>query len=225
MSIYMRKTQLVVDQFYHIYNRGTDKRKVFLDDFDYRRFLLSMRLMNDEKDGLMIRWRDHKKTYEDATVETFLRSDLRIRKPLIEIICYSLLPNHYHFIVKQLGDNGIEKFMQRIGIGYTMYFNKKYCRSGVLFQGKCKSSHIKSTHHLLYLSAYVNCNAEIHNISEAKKYPWSSYANFINKSKNDICDGTTVWDHFKDRMEYEDFAKENIEVAIIKKEDAKLILE
>ncbi len=221
----MRKTQFFGDQYYHMFNRGTEKRKIFLDDFDYRRFLLSMRFMNDEQDGLMIRWRDHKKTYPNATVETFLRSDLRKRSPLVEIVCFSLLPNHYHFILKQLAKNGIEKFMQRIGIGYTMYFNKKYNRSGVLFQGKCKSSHIKTTHHLLYLSVYVNCNSEVHGISDAKKYPWSSFQNFLNKSKSDICDGKAVWSHFKNRKEYEDFAKENIEVAKQKKEDEKLVLE
>ncbi|HBB37004.1 MAG: hypothetical protein A2374_01900 [Candidatus Moranbacteria bacterium RIFOXYB1_FULL_44_23] len=221
----MRKVQFIKDQYYHIFNRGIDKRKIFLDDFDYRRFLLSMRLMNDEQDGLMIRWRDHKKTYPKATVETFLRSDLRKRNPLVKIVCFSLLPNHYHFVLEQLAKNGIERFMQRVGIGFTMYFNKKYNRSGVLFQGKCKSSLIKSTHHLLYLSAYVNCNAEVHNISDAKKYPWSSLSNFLRKSKSDICNGEVIWSQFKNNKEYENFAKENVEAAKLKKEDEKLILE
>jgi putative transposase len=221
----MRKAQFFENQYYHIFNRGTEKRKIFLDDVDYRRFVLSMRLMNDEQDGLMIRWRDHKKTYPNATIETFLRSDLRRRNPLVKIVCFSLLPNHYHFILEQLARNGIEKFMQRIGIGYTMYFNKKYKRSGVLFQVKCKSSLIKATHHLLYLSAYVNCNMEVHNISDAKKYPWSSFLNFLSKSKSDICNGEAIWSHFKNSKDYEDFAKENIEAAKSKKEDVKLNLE
>ncbi|MDI6778282.1 MAG: transposase [Patescibacteria group bacterium] len=141
------------------------------------------------------------------------------------MVCFSLILNHFHFILEQLAKNGIEKFMQRIGGGYTMYFNKKYKRTGVLFQGAFKASHIKTTHHLLYLSAYVNCNIEIHNISDARKYPWSSHSNYLSKSKSDICDGKVVWSHFKNRKEYEDFAKENIEAAKLKKEDEKLVLE
>ncbi|MDP1845819.1 MAG: hypothetical protein Q8L09_03660 [Candidatus Moranbacteria bacterium] len=221
----MRKERFFEDQYYHIFNRGTDKRKIFLDDFDYRRFLLSMRLMNDEKDGLMIRWRDYKKTYSSSTVEAFLRSDLRKRNSLVEIVCFSLLPNHYHFILKQLARNGIEKFMQRIGIGYTMYFNKKYDRSGVLFQGKCKSSLIKATHHLLYLSVYVNCNAEVHGIAKAENYRWSSFSNSINRSKDNICNGKVIFDNFKESEDYKIYAKENVEAMKQKKEDEKLVLE
>jgi len=80
----MARIKFASENFYHVYNRGTEKRKIFLDDSDYWRFLISMRLMNDEKDGLMIQWRDYKITNPDANLETFLRCHLRERKPLVE---------------------------------------------------------------------------------------------------------------------------------------------
>jgi putative transposase len=81
---------------------------------------------------------------------------------LVEINAYCLNQNHFHLIVKQLRSGGISEFMQKIGTGHTMYFNKKYNRSGSLFQGTFKSTHINSNELLLYLSVYVNANHRIH---------------------------------------------------------------
>jgi len=155
-----RKTKFTNEQCYHAFNRGVDKRKIFLDQKDYERFLLSMILLNDETDGLMIQWRDYSKLNPKVKPSEFLRLNLRSagKKPLVEIIAYCLNPNHYHFILKQLAEKGIEKFMQKIGTSYTMYFNQKYKRSGSLFQGTFKSVHIDPDDYLLYLSAYVNKN-------------------------------------------------------------------
>jgi len=222
----MRKTQFVEGQFYHVYNRGTEKRKIFLDDRDYQRFLLSMRLMNDEKEGLMIAWRDYKSTNPNAALESFLRLGLRKERPLVEIVCFSLLPNHYHFILKQLIDRGIEKFMHRIGVGHSMYFNKKYERNGVLFQGKFKASRV-SPNVLLYLSAYVNCNSEVHGISRAEIYRWSSFLEYIERRKKGLCEKgkKIILDDFKSFDEYKSFAKENVKEMRQKKADEKIALE
>jgi len=75
---------------------------------------------------------------------------------LVDVVCYCLNSNHYHMILKQKSNDGIKKFMHKLGTSYTMYFNKKLKRSGSLFQGKFKSIHIDSNEYLLYLSAYVN---------------------------------------------------------------------
>ena len=223
----MRKKEFANNQYYHIYNRGTDKRKVFLDNLDYHRFLLSMELMNDEKDGLMIAWRDYKTTNPSADLESFLRLNLRERKPLVNFVCYSVLPNHYHFILEQISEKGIEKFMQRLGTGYTMYFNKKNKRTGALFQGRFKATHIKATHHLQYLSAYVNCNCEVHGIARAEVYRWSSFPEFIGKRKKGLCEvgKKIILDDFNGAEDYKKFAKENTKHFQEKKLDAELMLE
>ena len=97
----MRKKPLVNDEYYHIYNRGVDKREVFLDDRDYARFLLSMNLLNDKKDGLMIRWRDYKKCVKNPSLADFLKLNFRKREYLVDVVSYCLMSNHYHFILKQ----------------------------------------------------------------------------------------------------------------------------
>lgn len=228
----MRKIKFADGQFYHVYNRGTDKRKIFSDNFDYSRFFLSMELMNFEKDGLMQQWRDYKTTNPSADLETFLRLSLgnvpRLSlRTLVEICCYSLLPNHFHFILKQTSEKGIEKFMHRIGVGYSMYFNKKYERAGSLFQGTFKATHIKTNSHLFYLSAYVNCNCEVHDIARAETYRWSSFPEYIGKRKRGLCESgrKIILDNFKSGEDYKKFAKENAKHFREKKLDEKMTLE
>jgi len=220
----MRKHQLVENDFYHIYNRGTEKRKIFMDNADYFRFLLSMRLMNEEQDGLMFLWKNYHAKYSDSSVEEFLRLNLKKHKPLVEFICYSLIPNHFHFMMRQLVEKGIEKFMQRIGTGYTMYFNGKYERTGSLFQGTFKSSRIRPEN-FLYLSAYINCNAEIHGIAKAESWRWSSYSDYLGKTKYGLCEKRIIMNNFKGSQDYKNFAVENSKAMKERKADEKMILE
>jgi putative transposase len=220
----VRKTPFADNEYYHIFNRGVEKRDIFSDDRDYQRFFLSLVLMNDEKEGLMIRWRNYQASQPNATVEKFLRSNLSEKKPLVKIISYCLNPNHYHFILKQIRNRGIEKFMQRIATGYTMYFNKKYKRSGVLFQGKFKSSHIKSNSQLLRMSVYVNCNSEIHGISPARNYKWCSFPEYIGRRQKRLCCTKVIMSHFKDVRDYENYALENTLDFKEQKEDEKTML-
>ncbi|NLC30794.1 MAG: hypothetical protein GX765_01950, partial [Candidatus Moranbacteria bacterium] len=145
----MRKTIFANGEYYHIYNRGVDKREVFLNDDDYIRFIKSIKEYNDTK--TYGRFQNRGSTSGSFEVE-----------PLIELVAYCLNPNHYHFILKQLEEGGVSKFMQKLSTSYTMYFNKKYDRSGALFQGRFKSIHIDTNEYLLHLSVYVNKNNFIH---------------------------------------------------------------
>ena len=112
----MRKAIFVNEECHHIFNRGVDKRKVFLDAEDRARFLKSMREFN-RPDAIG-------SLYEESFRE---KDNLGVQLPrLVEIVCYCLNPNHYHLVLKQLTDKGIEKFMQKLSTGYTNYFNKKY---------------------------------------------------------------------------------------------------
>jgi putative transposase len=223
MSI--KKTVFANDEYYHVYNRGVDKRKIFLDKKDHERFILYLDFMNDEKDGLFILWRNYSRNHDGTRPAEFLRSHLSQRKPLVEIVAYCLNPNHYHLILKQVEKNGITEFMRKIGTGYTMYFNKKNKRSGVLFQGKFKSVYINSDDYLLYLSAYVNCNSEVHGIDQAEKYQWSSFKDYQSPSKSLASGKAIVLNQFKSSAEYARFAKCRAEAMKEKREDEKMLLE
>ena len=139
-------------EFYHVYNRGTDKRDIFVDSNDLDRFYKSLIHFNAVEPVGSI--------YELS----FSQENSKPAKPLVEIICYALNQNHYHLLLKQVSDRGIEKFIQRLGTGYTKYFNNKHKRNGVLFQGKFKSVHVDSNEYLLHLSIYINLNEHAHKL-------------------------------------------------------------
>lgn len=145
-----RDHTFAVEEYYHCYNRGTDKRDVFLDSQDFSYYLKSL------------------KAYNDVNVYGKLRlhEENDSNKNLVEIIAYALMPNHFHIILKQVEENGISKFLQRVGIGYSMYFNLKYKRTGSLFQGTFKSKYIPSDQDLRQVIGYVYKNNVVHSISD-----------------------------------------------------------
>lgn len=219
----MRKIQFANEEYYHLYNRGVDKRKVFQDNRDFERFMLSMDLLNDQNDGLMIAWRDYKENNPQAEILEFPLLKKK-RKRLIEFICYCLNPNHYHLIVKQLTEKGIERFMHKLGTSHTNYFNTKNKRTGALFQGKFKAVRIKSNSKLLYLSAYVNMNHLIHGY-RGKEWKYSSLLDYLGKRKGGLCDKKIIKEHFKNCADYKSFLDENAVHMKEKKEDEKYLLE
>jgi REP element-mobilizing transposase RayT len=220
----MRKDKLAEGEYYHIFNRGVDKRKIFGDEKDFSRFCVSMDLLNDEQDGLMNKWRDFKKCVPRAQLSEFKKKYLEKRKNLVDIIAFCLNPNHYHMLLRQRGDKGVEKFMHRLGTSYTNYFNERNARSGSLFQGRFKSTHINSNSLLFYLSVYVNCNSEIHGIAKAKEYYWCSYGDYlgIRDDFKDILKKDLLTENFGKSGKYEEFANEHIQYFKEKKSDEKL---
>lgn len=221
----MRKKPLVNNEYYHIYNRGVDKREVFSDKKDFFRFLISLELLNDKQDGAMIKWRDYKNYAKNASLDDFLKLNFRNREYLVDIVSYCLMPNHYHMILKQRVEKGIEKFLQKLGTSYTKYFNERNRRNGALFQGRFKSSLIKSEGLLSRLSVYVSCNSEVHKIRPAKNYPWCSFLHHIGKTKNSLVRDEAFRGDFKNTMELEEYAKENIVDFQKRKQDQDVVLE
>jgi len=194
---YMRKDPFVNGEYYHVYNRGVDKRKVFLDKKDLGRFLQSMNIFNREEPVGSI--------YEFSLLQTRLG---RPTSKLVNIICYCLNPNHFHMILEQITKNGVSEFMKRLGGGYTKYFNARYTRSGALFQGRFKSTHVKSNEYLLHLSAYINLNNRVHHI----KTPFynSSWEEYVNEKVSAICTKNIILEQFKNRYECKNFAESSL---------------
>lgn len=219
--------QFFNEEFYHIFNRGVDKRDIFLDAGDYNRFLIAMSLLNDTNDGLMIEWRDFKKSNPGKSLDAFLKVPFRKRVPLVEIIAYCLNPNHYHFILKQVEDKGIERFMHKIGTSHTKYFNKKNKRSGALFQGVFKATHIDSDEYLTYLSAYVNKNNFIHGYDQNGDWIYSSLPDYLGQRNNSIVpiNKKIILGQFRNMDDYKDFLEKNALHLKTKKEIQKYLIE
>lgn len=213
----MRETPLITGEHYHIFNRGIDKRFTFLDADDVARFLMSMEEFNVEKPIGSILENQYRKATFHQLGHPMSKLESRDGK-LVEFISYCINPNHFHFILEQVAEKGIEKFMQRLGNGYTKYFNHKYKRDGALFKGKFKSLHIGTQTYLLHLSAYVNLNNKVHRLSPAtNKFVKSSWGEYTGKSKTNICKKDIVLAHFKNNAEYQEFAEGSIQNTIARR--------
>lgn len=222
MSLYMptRKKPFVNGEFYHVYNRGVEKRNIFSDQDDLERFLQSMIEFNvvDPIGSL----------YENSfrLGGPTPKFDESGEEKLVNFICYCVNPNHYHFILEQVTDGGISEFMKRLSGGYTGYFNNKNKRSGVLFQGKFKSIHIDSNEYLLHLSAYVNLNDHVHKhqlggrtakLVESR----SSWAEYMGEVKNPFCDKDIILEQFRNKKEYQKFAESSLSDILERRADMK----
>ncbi len=140
--------------YYHVYNRGVDKRVLFSDQWDFRRFCESLYLFNDtnykHKGGRVIQRDIPLAGHELFTFD---------RDPLVSIVAYCLVPNHFHMLLRQKEPNGISKFLHRVGMGYAKYFNKRYNREGRLFESPFKAKPVDLKEHLQLLPRYIHLNA------------------------------------------------------------------
>lgn len=176
----LRKVDFAEGEFYHLYNRGTEKRIIFLDNSDYNHFLFLMYICNTTR-SVALR----------NVGENFDRE-----KTIVDIGAYCLMPNHFHILVHEKIDAGISTYMRKLMTGYTMYFNKKYKRTGKLYEGVFKASHIGKDNYLKYTYSYIHLNPaklidknwrENKNRNTAKlldyvfTYPYSSIKEYTNK--------------------------------------------
>ena len=141
----VRKVNFVEGEYYHIYNRGNSKQKIFHDKQDYEYFLKLLFLSNGEN------------KFRTLPLGNDIY-DVQKGKEIIGIGSYCLMPNHFHILITQIEEDGISKFMHKISSGYSHYYNKKYERTGTLFEGKFKSQHANTDRYLKYLFSYIHLN-------------------------------------------------------------------
>jgi putative transposase len=178
----LRKQTFAPLEYYHLYNRGTEKRKIFMDKKDYEHFLFLMYLCNTTKN---IELRNIKGNFDQG-------------EKIINIGAYCLMPNHFHILVQEKIEGGISKYMLKLMTSYSMYFNKKYDRTGKLYEGVFKSTHVNKDTYLKYLYSYIHLNpAKIINknwkdksekrntknlLNHIFNYPYSSLKEYLNKN-------------------------------------------
>jgi putative transposase len=151
----LRKDPFITGEYYHLYNRGIDKRNIFKLERDYERFMMLLYICNSTNelafrlDNLI----NHlHKDYKEIMI-------LDRGKPLVSIGAWCLMTNHFHLLVRQEVDGGITKFMRKVGVGYSMFFNIKYNRKGALFGGLFKSKLIGvDDNYIRQLLAYIHLN-------------------------------------------------------------------
>jgi len=174
---------------------------VFKDDQDYFNFLKRIRLTLGQNNGLQK-----------------IPSKIRIY-PLPEnsfsVVCYCLMPNHFHFLIKQNGNVPISMLMNKACSSYSKYFNKKYDHVGHLFQDQFKAVHVGDDEYLLWLSAYIHQNPKIAGIADLTNYKWSSYLDYVSYPKERgvvVCDKDILLSKFKNSSEYEKYVDDSYEI-------------
>ncbi len=214
----MRRISFSEGEYYHIYNRGVDKRIVFTSSAEYKRFQIYLQVLND---------------VETARVNDIFRGGVKNaqglalsmrdrRAPMVAIGAYCLMPNHFHLYVTPLMDSGISKFMQRIQTAYTMFFNEKHKRSGALFQGTFKAEHVDSDRYARYLLSYIHLNPaklvdrtwkefgarDFERVREhVVTYPYSSLPEYRDRS-HVICEPSKFPSHLSSIREIDDHVDE-----------------
>ena len=173
---------------YHVLNRGVDKRKIFLDEEDYFRFIHDLFEFNDADLVNNALYRFHRQS--KVVGRPYIKKK---RKMLVDILVFCLMPNHYHLLLASRGDNGIPRFMHKMNGVYARYFNEKYKRRGALFEGGYKSVAVKTDAHFIHLPYYIHLNPldliapewrnrELRDYKEALKflgsYRWSSHLDY-----------------------------------------------
>ncbi len=191
----------VNDEYYHIFNRGVARMPIYNNAFDYRHFLNTV--IYYRNDGPKPRF-------------SFFRNQplpLDKNRKIVDIVCYCLMPNHFHFMLRQKRENGITEFVSKVSNSYTKYFNVKNKRVGPLLQGEFKSVHVESNEQLLHLSRYIHLNPLIgYVVKELDLYRWSSYHEYLGL-KEGICSKDEVIGQFKSTKDYERFVLDQVDYA------------
>jgi len=188
----VKRPKLVNNEIYHIVVRGTGDSLIFKNEDDYYRAIFSLYEFNTTVLIEIRKQREKRKTAKRSGGQTSADT----RELLVEILAFWFMPNHIHLLLKQIRNNGITQFMQKLGTGYAAYFNKKYNRKGHLFQGRFRAVHIKNNEQLKTVFVYIHTNGVsliepkwkergIKNpqkvIKFLESYKWSSYPDYIGK--------------------------------------------
>jgi len=202
----IRKVPLVTNQFYHILNRGIALQPVFRTKWDFKRAI-----------NLLIYYQNADPPLRYSQLMTLLKEQrdkildsLKKEKNFaVEIIAYCLMPNHFHFLLKQAKTKGVSTFISKFTNSYTKYFNVKNKRNGPLFQGNFKAIRIETENQLLHLSRYIHLNPFsahlVKDTSSLKEYPYSSLKEYLDKNAKEICHKQIILNYFKKPQAYQKF--------------------
>ncbi|MCK9352125.1 MAG: transposase [Candidatus Paceibacterota bacterium] len=183
-----RKFNFSVDEYYHVFSRGVDRREIFSDKEDRERFLRLLYITNSSK------------SVRFTEISRLPYPLMERGEPLAAVGAYCLMPNHFHLLLRETEENGISSFMKKLLTSYSMYFNKKNDRTGNLFESTFRAEHVDGDNYLKYLFAYIHLNPIKLIDSEWKKkgiinkklakeylssYEYSSYFEYTGKERDE----------------------------------------
>lgn len=204
-----RNVVLANGEIYHVFNRGVEKRPVFTNKREYQRAIETVDYYRFKK--LPIRY-SHFLKLETSTRQK-LFADISAGPTQTDVLAYCLMPNHFHFLLRQTADLGISRFVSWFCNSYTRYFNTKHVRVGPLLQGTFKAVRVASEEQLLHLSRYIHLNpvaSFLVKADELDSYPWSSLPEYLGNARNGFCETKTIGGSFKSIDKYRSFLHDQI---------------
>lgn len=234
----MRKEPFSIDNYVHVYNRGNRKQPIVHDVRDREHFLQMLFYFNTEQIPIS--------TFRELNKQRFNLCNFewpeiwQPRKPMVDIVAFTLMENHFHLLLKEIKEGGIAKFMQKLGTGMTMYYNTKYDESGSLFQGSYKARHVDEDLYLKYLSVYVQIKNTFElypgGLKKATKefnkaydwavnHPYCSLSDFVGVRDRGIIAENIFSEWFSTPKEYKKFAHDCIMSINLEDELGELMLE
>ena len=220
----MRKEPFTIGNYVHVYNRGSHKMPIVRDEKDKWHFLEMLYYFNDESSMLNLLRDLHDPSKFDLSDELAWPKEWEPRKPIVKILAFILMENHFHLLLKEVQENGIAKFMQKLGTSMANHFNNKYQESGGLFQGSYKAKTVEEDEYLEHLSVYIQVKNAFEmypgGIEKAVKefdkayefasnYSYGSLSNYAGKmNKNSvIVEKELLGNMFPSPQKYREFAK------------------
>jgi putative transposase len=200
------------DEYYHIYNRGIDRRVTFTNKREYERAL--QLLWFYQYAAIPIRYSRYNEI--EAQLKMKYREQMKTSGKMVEVVAFSLMPNHFHLLVKQRQEQGIATYIANYVNAYTRYFNTKYKRTGALFQGIFKAAYIESEEQLVHLTRYIHLNpvaSRLITINDLATYHWSSHAQYLHNTSSDIIEQETITMIRTFVPDYENFINDQVSYA------------
>lgn len=202
----LRTTPLITGQYYHVFNRGINKQPIFSKRREYKRALGAFQFYSFTTQKLRL---SKFLLLSQTERERLWIQMTNINNRLVDILCYCLMPNHFHFLLEQRIDNGISKFMSDFQNSYTRYFNTSHRGIGPLLQGQFKAVRIEDDEQLLHLSRYIHLNPYtsfiVKDIENLLEYTWSSLPEYISKIEAAFCNKEQILSQFSSPEAYKSF--------------------
>lgn len=207
-----RKFPLVNNEIYHIFNRSVAQQPIFLSKYDYKRAIELIDFYRFVDTSIRFSFYNRMKYRQKSD---FIYSLYSTQK-LVEIYSFCLMPNHFHFLLKQLTEGGITKFLRIFQNSYAKYINTKTERHGAVFQAMFKTVRIESDNQLLHVFRYINLNPVtsflVKNITDLQNYPWCSLNDYLrNVPLNSFVETSLIKDHFSNKTKLEDFLRDQVD--------------
>lgn len=205
-----RLLPLVEGQIYHVFNRGIDHRLTFSDKLELKRAMAVIDYYQFANPPLKF------SQFIKLPVEERSKFQIKIRTgpKLVDILSFCLMPNHFHFLLKQAYNKGISKFLSNFQNSYTRYFNTKNERDGPLFLDQFKAVLVETDEQLMHVSRYIHLNPltayVVKDFDSLFNYIWSSLPEYA-EGKESICETSTILGFFRGTGAYIDFLKDQVE--------------